>query len=143
MKELTRFRPLVLTIVMWFSGIYALGGVIGLGLAVAGAAPYSIGGLPVSREQWFRVAAPLISGIVVLMGATSFALHRHRPWARITFMSIWLIIILDATVCALLQAIPWSLAVRAFIDAGLVGLIAAWAMFRHQPSVAYFSKTAR
>jgi hypothetical protein len=133
-------RPLVLTIVMWFSGIYAIGGVIGLGLAGAGIAPYSIGGMPVTRGEWFRAAAPLIAAIVLLMGATSLGLRRHRRWARLTFMSIWPLIVLDAAVCAALRAIPWSLAFRAFTDAGLVGLLVAWALFRHPPSVAYFAR---
>ncbi len=132
-------RPIVLTIVMWFAGLYAIGGAIGLGLAIAGVAPYSIGGMPVTRGEWFRIAAPLIAAIVLLMGATSVGLGRHRRWARLSFMSIWPLIIFDAAACAALRAIPWSLAFRAFIDAGLVGLLAAWALFRHSPSVAYFA----
>lgn len=125
---------------MWFTGIYAAGAIIGIGAAALGVSQYSLGGMPVSREKWFHVAAPLIAVIATLMGATCLGLRQHRRWSRPIFMAIWPVIILDALVCGLWHAVPWPLAIRAVIDASIAGMIAAWVVFGHEPSRKYFSR---
>ncbi len=132
-------RPRTLTVVMWFAGIYAVGAVIGIAAVAAGLGEAAMGGVPVSRETWLRVAAPLVATIALLMGLTSLGLHRHRAWARWPFMCIWPLIAVDGVICGLIGAIPWSLAIRALVDAILFGAIAAWILFRHRPSVEWFA----
>lgn len=132
---------------MWFCAVYAVGGTLGiiavifdLGRFLGG---YSMGGMPVSRDTWLTVAAPLVAMIACLMGATAMGFKRGRRWARFTFMSIWPVIILYGVGTASIGLIPWSLGLRAFIDATLAGAIAAWLLFGHKPSRAFFSETPR
>jgi hypothetical protein len=131
-------RPKTLTVVMWFAGIYAVGAVIGIAAVVAGIGEPAMGGMPVSRDTWLRVAAPLVATIAVLMGLTSAGLQRQRVWARWPFMCIWPVIALYGLGCGMVGAIPWSLVARAWIDALLFGAVAAWLLFRHRPSAAWF-----
>jgi Spy/CpxP family protein refolding chaperone len=98
---------------MWFCAIYAIGAVIeilavllDLGHFIGG---YTIGGTAVNRGTWLGIAAPLVAMVALLMGATAFALKHHRPSARITFMLIWPLIIFYGVVCAIINAVPWTL----------------------------------
>lgn len=131
-------RPKTLTVLMWFAGIYTVGAVIGIAAVAAGLVEPAMGGVPVSRETWLRVAAPLVATIALLMGLTSVGLYRHRASARWPFMCIWPLIALYALGGGLIGAIPWSLSARAWIDAFLFGAAAAWLLFRHRPSAAWF-----
>ena len=131
-------RPIALSILMWFAALYACGAVVGLVIEIAGFGSYAIGGMPVDRHQWLTVAAPLIGAIAALMAATAIGLRRHRRWARSVFMCIWPLIALYGLISGLVHTVPWSLAWRAVIDATVVGLITAWVLYRHRPSVEYF-----
>lgn len=131
-------RPRILTVVMWFAGIYAVGAILGVAAMTAGFGEPTMGGIPVSRNLWLRVAAPLLGIVALLMGLTSAGLHRHRAWARRPFMCIWPLIAFYGLGWGLAGAIPWSLAMRAVIDATLFGALAGWILFRHQPSIEYF-----
>lgn len=137
-------RPLTLTILMWFCAVYAAGALFGivavvvdLGRFVGG---YSMGGMPVSREKWLTTAAPLVAMVAVLMGITAIGLKRHQMWSRRIFMCIWPIIIFYGIGSAIVGAVPWSLGIRAVIDASLVGAIAAWLLFGSKASCAYFER---
>jgi hypothetical protein len=134
-------RPRVLTVVMWFAAIYAVGAVIGIAVIVAGIGHPAIGGLPVSRENWLKVAAPLVAAIAGLMGLTSIGLRLHLVWARWPFTCIWPLIAFYGLGCGLAGAVPWSLVWRAWIDAILFGSASAWLLFRYRPSVAHFEET--
>ncbi len=123
---------------MWFCGIYALGALIGIGAVVAGLGSASMGGMPVTREDWLQIAAPLMGTIAILMGLTTAGLRRHRVWARWCFMLIWPLIVVYAVANASLGAIPWWLATQAIIDATAVGLFAAWLLFWQRGSLLYF-----
>ena len=140
-------RPRALTILMWFCAIYAIGAVIGIVAVFLGLGrfdgTYSIGGIAASRETWLKVAAPLVAMIAFLMGATAVALKNHRPYARTTFMLIWPLIIIYGVTCAIIQAVPWKLGLRAVIDATFVGAIAGWLLFKYKPSRFYFAKFGR
>src|SRR5207248_11332890 len=130
-------RPIALSILMWFAALYACGAVVGLVIEIAGFGSYAIGGIPVDRHQWLTVAAPLIGAIAMLMAVTAIGLRCHRRWARSVFMCIWPLIALYGLISGLVHTVPWSLAWRAVIDATVVGLIAAWILYRHRPSVEY------
>jgi hypothetical protein len=131
-------RPLALSILMWFAGLYACGAIIGISIALAGIGRYSIGGTPVTREQWLSVAAPLVAAIALLMGLSAFGLWHHRKWARPVFMSIWPLIAIYGLGAGFVHSVSWSLALRAVIDATIFGLIFGWLLYRHRPSVEYF-----
>jgi hypothetical protein len=134
-------RPLVLTIVMWFAILYTGGAAVGIAAALLGFGHhYAVGGFPVTRVQWLRIAAPLIGIVAILMGASAIGLWRHRRWARSIFMCIWPVIAIYGLTSGFLHAVPWSLAWRAVIDATVVGLVAAFLFFRHRPSVLYFQQ---
>lgn len=135
-------RPLALNILMWFCAIYAIGAVLGVSAAIFDlgrfVGGYSMGGIRVTREHWLVIAGPLVAAIAALMGATAFALKRYRAWARITFMAIWPLILVYGIGCAVLGAVPWTLGLRAVIDATVVGALAAWLLFCHEPSRRFF-----
>lgn len=137
-------RPLALNILMWFCAIYAVGAVLGVSAAILDlgrfVGGYSIGGMRVTREHWLVIAGPLVAAVAILMGATAFALKRHRVSARITFMAIWPLILVYGSGCAVLGAVPWTLGLRAVIDATLVGAIASWLLFKYKPSRQYFAE---
>jgi hypothetical protein len=128
---------------MWFCAIYAIGAILGivavaldLGRFVGGD---SMGGMAVSRGKWLTTAAPLVATVAVLMAVSAIGLWRHRRWARTTFMCIWPVIAIYGVLCGLVQAVPWMLAIRAVINAAVVGLISAWLFFRYHASVSYFA----
>lgn len=123
---------------MWFCAIYALGALIGIGAVAAGLGSAWMGGMPVTREDWLEIAAPLIGMIAILMVLTTAGLRRHRVWARWSFMLIWPLIVVYAVAHASLGAIPWWLATKAIIDATGVGLFAAWLLFWQRGSLLYF-----
>ncbi len=135
-------RPLALNILMWFCAIYAIGAVLGVSAAILDlgrfVGGYSVGGMRVTREHWLVIAGPLVAAIAILMGATAFALKRYRAWARIAFMAIWPLILVYGIGCAMLGAVPWTLGMRAVIDATLVGAIAAWLLFCRKSSRRFF-----
>jgi hypothetical protein len=137
-------RPLVLTVLMWFCAIYAIGAAFGIGAAIVDLGRYiggySIGGMPVSREQWLTIAAPLVATIALLMAATALALKCHYRWARTTFMCIWPTIVAYGIGCAIIGAVPWMLALRALVDATVVGAIAGWLLFLYKPNRAFFER---
>lgn len=135
-------RPLFLSILMWFAGIYAVGAVLGifavvfdLGRLTGG---YSMGGMAVSREAWLHIAAPLVATVALLMGATAIGLKNGRRWSRITFICIWPVIVFYGIAAAFFDAVPWALGTRAVIDASCVGAIAGWFLFAYKPSRSYF-----
>ncbi len=132
---------------MWFCLLYAIGAVLGITAALVDlghfVGGYSIGGMPVTREKWLSVAAPLVAAVASLMGATAIALKCHRRWSRITFIGIWPVIILYGVGSAFVGAVPWTLGLRAVIDAIVVGAIASWLLFRYKPSRCYFTTLKR
>lgn len=131
-------RPLLLTVLMWFCATYAIGAAIGIGIVAAGFGETSMGGMPVTRDEWLAVAAPVISSVGALMGVTSIALWRHRRWARWTWMLIWPLLTAWASVDAIGGVIPWWLARQAIVDAVLFGVASWWLLFRYSPAVVYF-----
>ena len=133
-------RPVVLTIVMWFAVLYAIGSLAGIVAAIFGLSEhYMIGGIHVTRQRWLTVAAPLVAMVAVLMTLSAVGLWRHRMWARTTFMCVWPLIAIYGVVCGLVQAVSWTLAIRAVINAAVVGLISAWLFFWYRASVSYFA----
>ncbi|MEP6604399.1 MAG: hypothetical protein ABJB69_10675, partial [Spartobacteria bacterium] len=136
-------RPRALTFLMWFCAIYAIGAALGIVLVIVDlgrfVGGYSMGGMPVTRAQWLTIAAPLVATVSILMGLTAIALKCHRQWAGIPFMCIWPLIIIYGIGCALVGAIPWTLGLRAVLNATFVGAIALWLLFKYKPSRAYFT----
>ncbi len=129
---------------MWFAAIYAVGAVAGVAAVAAGVGgdPW-MGGVRVPRELWLRIAAPLMTTIAILMALTSFALRRHRDWARIPLMCVWPLIAIVGFACAAAGLVPSVVAWRAVINAAIFSAGAAWLLFRYRPSVAYFAELQR
>jgi hypothetical protein len=131
-------RPLILSIVMWFSIGYAIAAVAAVVGVAAGMIAPSIGGTDVTREHWMEIAAPIFGSTALLMILTGVGLRWHQPWARWTFTLVWPVIAASAAAGALLVEIPWSLATRAILSATAVGLLASWLLFRSRTAVLYF-----
>lgn len=131
-------RPVALSIVMWFSVVYAVVALVAIAGVAAGMIAPSIGGIEVTREHWMEVAAPVFGSTGLLMILTGIGLRWHQPWVRWTFTLVWPVIALSAASFASLDEIPWSLATRAIVTAGAVGLFASWLLFRSRTAVLYF-----
>lgn len=131
-------RPIVVSLVMWFSVVYAIGAVLAIVGVTAGMVAPSIGGTEVTREHWMEIAAPVFGSTALLMILTAVGLRWHQPWARWTFTLVWPVIAISAAAGAILEEIPWALATRAIVSATAVGLFASWLLFRSRTAVLYF-----
>jgi hypothetical protein len=123
---------------MWFSGIYSVASALGISAVAAGFNELSVGGVPLTRDEWLHVAAPLLGAISLLTGLTSVGLRRHQPWARWTFMCVWPLIIAAGLAAALTDSIPWWLGRQAAIYAFAGGFFSAWLLFWKRSTVLYF-----
>lgn len=131
-------RPIVVTLVMWFSVLYAIGAVLAIVGVTGGMIAPSIGGTEITREHWMEIAAPVFGSTALLMILTAVGLRWHQPWARWTFTLVWPVIAISAAAFAILEEIPWSLATRAILSAMIAGLFASWLLLRSRTAVLYF-----
>ncbi|CAN5631923.1 hypothetical protein BH18VER1_BH18VER1_00860 [soil metagenome] len=123
---------------MWFGGIYSIGSALAISAVAAGFGEPSLRGVPLTREEWLHVAAPLLGAISLLMGLTSVGLRRHQPWARWTFICIWPLILGAGVAAASTASIPWWLGRQAAMYASAIGLLSAWLLFWKRSTVLYF-----
>lgn len=116
-----------------------VGGVLDVMPADAG---YSVGGKPVSRDEWMRLAAPVFATSAAWLGAAAVGMWLRKPWSRFPVIAAF------GTVCGFalaglaLGSFPRDLAVRAVIQAAVMG--AASDVYLYHTSVArYFDALRR
>ncbi len=131
-------RPAAISIVMWFSVLYAIAALFAVFGVIEGFVAPPIGGTEVTREHWMQIAGPVVGSTALLMLLTGVGLRWHQPWARWTFTLVWPVIAVSAAAGALLEELPWSLAARAILSTFVVGLFASWLLFRSRTAVLYF-----
>jgi hypothetical protein len=101
---------------------------------------YSVGGYPVSREVWLRMAAPVFLLAAGWMAALAVGLWRRRRWARFMAPGLFLSVAAGAAAGGLVGRLPSSLVVRALLETGAMAALSVWYFFRKPGVVRYFAE---
>ena len=92
-------------------------------LALLDIGPHVMGGEPVTRTEWLRIAAPLVAAMGVLMALVCYALASRKPWSRHVIIMIFTLI-----------SIMW----RALINATMFGCLSGWYFYLKPNVTRYF-----
>jgi hypothetical protein len=100
--------------------------------------PHIMGGEPVTRTEWLRVAAPLVAAMGALMALVCYALASRKPWSRHVVIAIFTLIIVYAAMLGTLDLIHRAIMWRALINGVLFGVASMWYFYFKPNVVAYF-----
>jgi hypothetical protein len=106
------------------------------------AACYTVGGAPVSRDEWLRTAAPVFALSAGWAAAAAYGLWRGRAWGRACVVALFATVVFCAVIGGFAGWVPPALAGRAVLQAGLLGALAAWYLYR-RPNVARYFRRGR
>ncbi len=95
-------------------------------LAIYDIGPHIMGGEHVMREEWLHIAAPLVGVIGVLMALISYGFASQRAWSRHLVITIFILIIVYASILGALELIHHSIMWRAIINGTLFGGASVW-----------------
>jgi hypothetical protein len=132
-RSLRVIRIAVTVMAMLFAVVLA-GGVLDVLPSDAG---YSVGGYPVSRDEWLRLAAPIFATSAAWFGAAAVGLWTRRPWARFPIIAAF------GTVCGFglaglaIGSFPRDLALRAIVQAAVMGALSDVYLY-HTSAARYF-----
>jgi hypothetical protein len=102
-----------------------------------------MGGERVTREEWMHIAAPLVAVIGVLMALISYSFASQRVWSRHLVITIFILIIVYASILGAVDLIHRVIMWRALINAAVFGSVSVW-YFYFKPNVAaYFRELKR
>ena len=133
-------RPFLIRAFIWFAGLASVAMYFSIFLALLDIGPHIMGGERVTREEWLRVAAPLVAVIGVLMACISYGLAKEKAWSRHLVTAMFALIVVYATTLGVLNLIHRAIMWRAIINASLSGVASVW-YFYFKPNVAaYFRK---
>ena len=99
---------------------------------------YSVGGRPVTRGEWMRMAAPLFAASAAWFGAAAVGLWRGRRWGRACVVAAFATVGAYALGGLATATMPAALAWRAVAEAGVMGGAAWWYLYRKPNVAAYF-----
>jgi hypothetical protein len=75
----TKFKqPFLIGILAWFAALASIGMYLSIFLAILDIGPHMMGGERVTREEWLRIAAPLVAMIGVLMACISYGFATEK-----------------------------------------------------------------
>lgn len=133
-----RVIRIAVTVMALLFAVVLIGGVFDLLPPETG---YSVGGRPVSRDQWLRLAAPIFATSAVWFGAAAVGLWTRRPWARFPIIAAF------GTVCGFaltglaIGSFPRDLALRAIAQAAVMGALSD--VYLYHTSVARYFDALR
>ena len=134
--------PFLIRVFTWFAAFAAAGMYLSILLAILDIGPHIMGGERVTREEWLRIAAPLVAVIGVLMACIAYGFATRKHWSRHVVIAIFVLIVLYASVLGALNLIHRAIMWRAIINASVFGGASAW-YFYFKPNVAaYFRELA-
>jgi hypothetical protein len=111
-------------------------------LAICDIGPHIMGGERVTRTDWLHIAAPLVAVIGILMALIAYGFATRKPWSRHVVMTIFVLIVLYASILGGLNLIHYAIMWRAIINGTVFGGASAW-YFYFKPNVAaYFHELA-
>lgn len=130
-------QPLLIRFLTWFAALASAGMFLSIVLAIAGIGPTLMGGEHVPREQWLRVAAPLVAVTGILMALIAWGLARQRRWSRHLVIAMFALIACYAVAIRITNEIPERMMWRAMINAAVFGSVSTW-YFYFKPNVAAY-----
>jgi len=107
-------------------------------LAIYDIGPHIMGGEHVRRAEWLHIAAPLVGIICVLMTLISYGFASQRAWSRHLVITIFILIIVYASILGALELIHHSIMWRAIINGTLFGGASVWYFYLKPNVAAYF-----
>ena len=106
-------------------------------LAILDTGPHIMGGERVTRAEWLHIAAPLVAVIGVLMALIAFGFAARKPWSRHLVITIFILIIVYASILGAVNLIHRAIMWRAIINGTVFGAASAW-YFYFKPNVAAY-----
>ena len=106
-------------------------------LAILDIGPHIMGGERVTREEWLRIAAPLVAAIGVLMACISYGFATEKAWSRHVVIAMFALIVVYASILGALNLIHRAIMCRAIINGTLFGGASVW-YFYFKPNVAAY-----
>jgi len=148
-KRVTRWEmPILLRIAMVFftmaGAMFAFSAVVALPQLVFGYGTYSVNGVPVTKEEFFRTSGVIIFLAIPIfalyLSAMAFALIRERPWSRPLLMAYFPILGLAVMlVFGTDKGGDHRSEIRfVLIELAIGTLIAWWYLYRKRAVVAYY-----
>jgi hypothetical protein len=134
-------QPVAIRILTWFAALASAGMYLSILLAVCGIGPTIMGGERAARSEWLHIAAPLVAVIGILMALVS-AFASQKPWSRHLVMTMFVLIVLYASILGALNLIHHAVMWRAIINASVFGAASVW-YFYFKPNVAAYFRELR
>jgi hypothetical protein len=135
-------RPLAIRILTWFAALASAGMYLSILLAILDIGPHIMGGERVTRSEWLHIAAPLVAVIGILMACISYGFATQKYWSRHLVISMFVLIVVYASILGALNLIHHAIMWRAIINASVFGGASVW-YFYFKPNVAaYFRELA-
>ena len=130
--------PVVLRFASGFGFFFTAVTVVLITRAILGMGPYLMGGVSVEREEWLRIAAPLMVIASIEMLVVTFAILRRREWSRHAVMLLWATVGVYALLAGLIWQVEPSLVLRAIVQALALGVLSWWYLYKKPATVKYF-----
>jgi len=130
-------QPFLIRILVWFAVLASTAMFLSILLAICDIGPHMMGGERVTRTEWLHIAAPLVAVIGCLMACISYGFATHRAWSHHLVITIFILIVLYASILGALNLIHHTIMWRAIINASVFGSISAW-YFYFKPNVAAY-----
>jgi hypothetical protein len=130
-------QPVLIRILAWFAALASAGMYLSIVLAILRVGPHMMGGERVTREEWLRIAAPLVAVIGVLMACISYGFAAKKAWSRHVVLVMFGLIVVYAMSLGALTMIHRAIMWRAIINGTLFGCASVW-YFYFKPNVAAY-----
>ena len=136
-------QPFLIRILKWFAALASLGMYLSIVLAILDVGPHIMGGERVTREEWLYIAAPLVTVIGVLMACISYGFATQKAWSRHVVISMFVLIVVYATILGALNLIHHAIMWRAIINGTLFGGASVWYFYFKRNVGEYFRQLAK
>ena len=134
--------PFLIRAFVWFAALASVSMYLSMVLAICDIGPHMMGGERVTRTEWLHIAAPLVAVIGCLMACISYGFATHRAWSHHLVITIFILIVLYASILGALNLIHHTIMWRAIINGTVFGGVSVW-YFYFKPNVAaYFCELA-
>jgi hypothetical protein len=135
-------QPFAIRVLTWFAALASVGMYLSILLAILDIGPHIMGGEPVTRTEWLRIAAPLVAVIGILMAFIAYGFAGQKSWSRHLVIAMFILIIVYASILGTLNLIHHAIMWRAIINGTVFGGASVW-YFYFKPNVAaYFRELA-
>src|SRR5438552_16509344 len=134
---MARKVPFLIRVFIWLATLASAGMFLSILLAILDIGPHIMGGERVTRSEWLHIAAPLVAVIGMLMACIAYGFAAQKHWSRHLVITIFILIIIYASILGALNLIDHAIMWRAIINASVSGGASVW-YFYFKPSVATY-----